>query len=747
MKLHLNPFLRPALFTAAALTLGATASADTIYKSDSVRVGNGFTDTAYLSLYNNGGANIQRSFIQFDLSSYSGKSITSDATLSLTAETFGGAYPELAGAGIGLANSAWSSGTITWANQPGLTTIAGATNPANGNHTTGNLVSWTIPWHILEKMASGVSGYNNGVGLTSANYSGLHFTNGATATSLTFTAVNAAGSTWTGGNGNWTDTANWSGGTVAEGIGQAATINGGTAVNITMDANRSVGSISFSGADHTISGSGKLALNVVSGSPTISVDTGRTATISATVVGVDGMTKTGSGTLTLTGANTYSGATIVSGGTLNLGVSGAIRGGGALTVESGATLLSNADWATGGQNAAAQLGPITVNTGGTLRANSAANGISNGLTLNGATVDAVSGAPDSGDWAQFYMNSSLTVGGTSKSTISAALGVDGEQTFNVADTGDASGVDLDITGRFTHLPNVRWGFVTKTGAGTMRVTEASGVGRITVSAGKLILEDNGAESTFGNGGLVNNAEVEFKVTSGSKTFAPNITGSGTVTKTGDGSLTLSGTNTYTGTTTVSSGKLVINGNNSSATGAVSVASGATLGGSGTVGGATTISGTHAPGNSPGVQSFSSNLSYASTSIFEWDLASSATGARGTQYDGVNVGGSLTGTSGAAFKVVLNSGAFTDTFWNTNQSWAEIFKAGVDGSGGALNIQSVFSSITGTGIIWDSINSRGDVDGQGYFTLSTSTLNWTAVPEPTSALAGLLLTAGLLRRRR
>jgi uncharacterized protein (TIGR03382 family) len=45
-----------------------------------------------------------------------------------------------------------------------------------------------------------------------------------------------------------------------------------------------------------------------------------------------------------------------------------------------------------------------------------------------------------------------------------------------------------------------------------------------------------------------------------------------------------------------------------------------------------------------------------------------------------------------------------------------------------------------------------VTGEGQFTFSNSsnTLIWTAysaIPEPTSALAGLLLTAGLLRRRR
>ena len=35
----------------------------------------------------------------------------------------------------------------------------------------------------------------------------------------------------------------------------------------------------------------------------------------------------------------------------------------------------------------------------------------------------------------------------------------------------------------------------------------------------------------------------------------------------------------------------------------------------------------------------------------------------------------------------------------------------------------------------------------YFTLNGNSLQFTAIPEPTSALAGLLLGAGLLRRRR
>ena len=45
------------------------------------------------------------------------------------------------------------------------------------------------------------------------------------------------------------------------------------------------------------------------------------------------------------------------------------------------------------------------------------------------------------------------------------------------------------------------------------------------------------------------------------------------------------------------------------------------------------------------------------------------------------------------------------------------------------------------------NALQDVSARGSFTVTGTTLNWTAVPEPTTALTGLLLTAGLLRRRR
>ncbi len=94
-------------------------------------------------------------------------------------------------------------------------------------------------------------------------------------------------------------------------------------------------------------------------------------------------------------------------------------------------------------------------------------------------------------------------------------------------------------------------------------------------------------------------------------------------KIGTETLTYTGSTTYFGPTTVSAGKLVVNGVTS--TSPMTVSAGATLGGSGTVGGVTTIAGVHSPGNSPGVQTFASDLTYQAGSGMLWELAANTTG--------------------------------------------------------------------------------------------------------------------------
>jgi fibronectin-binding autotransporter adhesin len=251
----------------------------------------------------------------------------------------------------------------------------------------------------------------------------------------------------------------------------------------------------------------------------------------------------------------------------------------------------------------------------------------------------------------------------------------------------------------------------------------------------------------------------------------NLTSSGgtqNLTKTGDGTLSLTGTNSYNGITTVSTGTLLINGNQASATGNVTVSSAARLGGTGTVGGNTSIAGTaiHSPGNSVGKQTFdatgvaNANLNYASTSIFEWELASVPAATtitdnvnyasnRGTAYDAVNVTGTLSG-SDAIFRVVLQgTQEFTGGFWAENQTWSDIFRNGDGSDTSNLSFASIFSggfqyyNYSGAGGTLASITTPTT----GSFSITGSSLTWTAVPEPTGALASLLITAGLLRRRR
>jgi hypothetical protein len=91
-------------------------------------------------------------------------------------------------------------------------------------------------------------------------------------------------------------------------------------------------------------------------------------------------------------------------------------------------------------------------------------------------------------------------------------------------------------------------------------------------------------------------------------------------------------------------------------------------------------------------------------------------------------------AGAQFKVVSNT-AFSDTFWDTNHTWSDIFAPLIAG----FDVSNFLYSVAGASVSAPST--------EGHFTTNTGNLVWTAVPEPTSALVVVLLGAGLLLRRR
>ena len=218
-------------------------------------------------------------------------------------------------------------------------------------------------------------------------------------------------------------------------------------------------------------------------------------------------------------------------------------------------------------------------------------------------------------------------------------------------------------------------------------------------------------------------------------------GAGAIDRPGSDTLVLTGTNTYTGATIINQGKLIIGvGSVGSIKSNVAVNNGGTLGGSGTITGNVSVNsgGTLAAGNSPGLLTVSNDMNLAAGSIFSWELASQTTTGRGTNFDAVNVGGNLE-ISNSIFHVVITGLDLNSNFWDATQTW-QVFNKGLTAGSGFSSFQ-LFAST-------DLVNpvSYGSI-GNFAFNSGTGSLVWTAVPEPSSALAGILISIGLFRRRR
>lgn len=530
--------------------------------------------------------------------------------------------------------------------------------------------------------------------------------------------------------------------------------------------------------------------------------------------GTSGLTKIGQGALTLNAASTYTGLTTVSDGQLVLGTDNAIKSGNAVmvnevTLNKTATLDLNGKAQTIG-GAGLKLGGYTVTSravvvgavdsvltlsGGSTAVEFMADNDPLGsvisvptLHLNNAaqtfTVGNSATAVDDLTVSSVIQNGALTKAGDGRMTLTgtstytgtttisggvlqlgdgttvgkldpgSAIVNDGNLTFNHSDTITA-GADFNsvISGN---------GSVTQAGAGTtVLIGSNTYIGATTISAGILQLGDGATTGKLStSSSIINNANLTIdrsNPTLQGTDFKGGISGTGSVTITGGtggtGITTLDGGNTYQGGTAVSGGTLNLTnttGGSATGTGLVTIANGATLTGTGVIGGSLTVAGTHSPGNSPGVTTVAGDVTYNSTTIFNWELTANTT-TQGTApaytYDQVLMTGTnktLTIDSGAKIRLIFNLGTvdFANTgFWNTTQTW---------------NIISGYSNFSGSNFIIDSIGKDSlNQDSANYpigypagqFSMNGGTLTWSAVPEPTGLVAGLLLGAGLLRRRR
>ncbi|MES2919981.1 MAG: autotransporter-associated beta strand repeat-containing protein [Verrucomicrobiota bacterium] len=532
----------------------------------------------------------------------------------------------------------------------------------------------------------------------------------------------------------------------------ALKINGGTlSSNAAAGAgDRTIGNITTIGADialgnATNTGALNFTNSVGLGATTRTLTVNSGVTFSGAVTGSNGFTKAGTGALTITGSSTYTGTTTITAGTLQAGHNNAF-GSGTITLNGG--FLN-----TGGQTLANGISVATAPTTGGIRfgANATLTGAitgASGATLNIAATSASS----------LYLNGDTSGFNGTMAINNAAGNVTASKSDGTAST-NTGGVST------TYTVNSGGTYAFSINRGTFNMGALSGNGKVAAPY------NTASTSTVSIGAL--NTSTAF-----SGTLANNGSGVLALTKVGNGTVTLSGTNNYTGATTISAGTLAINGNQIAATGAVSVSNAGTrLIGTGTVGGNTTVNtgaihsagGAIANESKVGLQTFdqtaaaTTNVTYTSGSIFEWDLGTNKSsagydhdsnsgtpntnvGTRGIDFDAVDVSGTLSVASaditGAIFRVVLGSAVTADSFWQQTQTWSNIF-----GGGGTLSGAGFTNSLLQV-VDTNGATFNQNLLNSGYgFTISGTTLTWSAVPEPTSAVAGLLLGAGLLRRRR
>jgi autotransporter-associated beta strand protein len=333
-------------------------------------------------------------------------------------------------------------------------------------------------------------------------------------------------------------------------------------------------------------------------------------------------TKSGAGTLVLTGAESYTGSTAVSEGTLKV-VNNSIDST-AIALDSGAVLEYDVT--------SRILTPNTTYTGtGTLRVTGTGNFVFGPGVIN---VDFSPGALI--DVEQGLLTGSSSYGGVWASNY-ASLNIASNAVFDAVEAGLANAMQIGAL----------------TGAGKFQ----------------------GGYSGNGNGGLTT---VTMGIAGGSGTFSGIFTNDYNarlgIIKTGAGTEVLSGISSYSGGTTVKGGTLVING--TSGSGSVTV-SGGTLSGHGTIAGSVTIgaNGTLAPGAPLGTLTISNSLILAGNTIV---ALSSGTNCQVAGLTSVTYGGTLTITN---LGEPLSAGS-TFTLFNAASASGN-FASIVGGSGSGL----------------------------------------------------------------
>ena len=554
------------------------------------------------------------------------------------------------------------------------------------------------------------------------------------------------------GANTYTGTTFINGGTVVAGVNDVAATSG---------ALGNGGSIDFGGGtlQYAAGITQDYSSRIVNSGSAISVDTNGEEVLWDTALAntnTGGLTKEGSGLLRIRATSNYDGATTINEGTLR---------------------IRNVTGSTGWKP-----GAIYINNGSTLEFTGTSQTIlqSVGDTI---TFDSNGGGSMVMNKNTIWRNTPIVTTGGAQNTVSGTFfngqagGGSNRVIYDVAEGTDAGGIDLLVSSEHRNV-----GGITKNGAGTLALSSGTNTmngGTLIINDGTLEIANNGrlqsgsyADAITMNG----DAATIFRYNSNqAQTLSGVISGAGSLEKDNSSTLTLSGANTYSGNTSVSAGTLALSHaslNNiisnssiidvaggatldvSGLTNGFELASGQTLSGAGTVTGGMTIgSGSVlSPGNSPGTQNHTGDLTWADGGTYLWEINDSA-GSQGADpgWDWLDITGALDLTS-------LTAGGFTIDIDSLTLGNVAGNAAGFTGLAfdGYPDVDASFTtatagSISGFDASLFSLDDSGFVNG-GYWEIredaNSLVLDFYAVPEPSStALLGLGGLALALRRRR
>jgi autotransporter-associated beta strand protein len=502
------------------------------------------------------------------------------------------------------------------------------------------------------------------------------------------------------------------------------------------------------------------------------------------------LTKTGLGTLTLTGTNTYSGVTVIAAGSIVYGsaslpsrtqtLSGDLRN----SVGADATVVSvlgnsgNASLAFGNYTSAGGLtdggtmnfvlqggdattNKITVTAGGVnsiLRSRAFFNGSNFAYVGTGGVLRAPVYGTDAG-----FVTAAGALTAASHNLVSASL-ID-QPTVTVLT------LKLDGTGAVD---------LAQLAGTTLQVGSGSGT-----SAGG-ILRSGGGSTIISGGSVTTGAGLQYIIrtdtAADSLTISSNLqrgtdnVSANHVVKSGAGTLVLGGAlNTYFGNTYINSGTVIDNSFHNplapqTAVGFYQVAAGATFGGTGTIGsdglggvlvtGTSTISGTLAPGdgfqllpeNQTGVLDFGGAVSLATGSTYAIQLGGNTPGDGMGFYDQFNMiatAGTITLQTGVTLSLSLvNSFApdVSDSFFILTRADGGVFSNFFNGAteGSVVNLGGGYTGTITYLANWDGSQFTSSLTGGNDVAIYN-----VAVPEPSPAalcFLGALAGTVLLRRR-